>query len=267
MNILDRLVEATAKRVERDKAAFPLDRLAARCRELPTAQFPFEAALSQPGLAFICEVKKASPSKGLIAESFPYIEIARDYEAAGAACVSVLTEPDFFLGGDAYLREIAQSVSIPVLRKDFILDPYQIYQARLLGAQAVLLICAILDAGKLSAFLELAGELGLSCLVEAHDAAELKQALSAGARIVGVNNRDLKTFQVDLQNSVRLRQLTPPDVLFTAESGVSSREDVELLEANGIDAVLIGETLMRSPDRQKALRRLMGREDSQNDPD
>jgi indole-3-glycerol phosphate synthase len=266
-NILDRLVEAAAKRVARDKAALPLDRLAAQCGDLPREPlaFAFEAALSRPGLAFICEVKKASPSKGLIAESFPYIEIAQDYEAAGAACVSVLTEPDFFLSSDAYLREIAQTVSIPVLRKDFVLDPYQIYQARLLGAKAVLLICAILDSAKLGRFLELADELGLSCLVEAHDAHELKQALSAGARIVGVNNRDLRTFQVDLQNSVRLRQITPPGVLFTAESGVSGRADVELLEAGGVDAVLIGETLMRSPDRQKALRTLMGHKDGQDD--
>jgi indole-3-glycerol phosphate synthase len=223
-----------------------------------TDGYPFEAALSKPGLSFICEVKKASPSKGLIAEAFPYIEIARDYEAAGAACVSVLTEPDFFLGSDAYLREIAQTVSVPALRKDFILDPYQIYQARFLGAKAVLLICAILDSKKLGSFLELAGELGLSCLTEVHDADELKQALSVGARVIGVNNRDLKTFQVDLYNSVRLRQLTPPGILFTAESGVSRREDVELLERNGVDAVLIGETLMRSSDRQKALRELRG---------
>jgi indole-3-glycerol phosphate synthase len=265
-SILDRLVEAAARRIARDKAADPLDRLIDQCRNLPaeslrytdSRKYPFEAALSSPGLSFICEVKKASPSKGLIAEAFPYVEIARDYQAAGAACISVLTEPDFFQGSDAYLREIAEAVSIPILRKDFILDEYQIYQARLLGAHAVLLICSILDQEKLERFLDLAGRLGLSCLTEAHDAAELKRALSAGARIVGINNRDLRTFQVDLQNSLRLRQLTPPEVLFTAESGVSSREDVELLEAGGVDAVLIGETLMRSPDRQKALRALRG---------
>jgi indole-3-glycerol phosphate synthase len=266
-NILDRIAAATARRVAREKAAIPLSQLISQCRELrrntrrtPLASdtFAFEAALSKPGLAFICEVKKASPSKGVIAETFPYAEIARDYEAAGAACVSVLTEPDFFLGSDAYLREIARTLSIPTLRKDFILDPYQIYQARLLGAEAALLICSILNPKKLRDFLSLADDLGLSCLVEVHDAGELEQALSAGARVVGVNNRDLRTFQVDLQNSVRLREITPPGVLFTAESGISSREDVALLEACGVDAVLVGETLMRSPDRQKTLRALMG---------
>jgi indole-3-glycerol phosphate synthase len=299
-SILDRLVEATRKRVARNKEVLPPDQMMALCREAPRKpaplrdasresspvprpdarrdgvrapsqsssrnppgpdRYPFETALSKPGLSFICEVKKASPSKGLIAEDFPCAEIARDYEAGGAACVSVLTEPDFFLGDDAYLREIARAVSVPVLRKDFILDPYQIYQARLLGADAILLICAILDQGELENFLELAAELELSCLTEVHDADELKRALSAGARIIGVNNRDLKTFQVDLYNSVRLRQIAPPDVLFTAESGVARREDVELLEKNGVDAVLVGEILMRSPDRQKALRELMGHKD------
>ncbi|MDR1070820.1 MAG: indole-3-glycerol phosphate synthase TrpC [Gracilibacteraceae bacterium] len=259
MNILDRIVAATAKRVARAKRDLPLRRLIAQCRELPALTGrPFEAALRKPGLSFICEVKKASPSKGLITESFLWAEIARDYEAAGAACVSVLTEPDFFLGADEHLREISQTVAIPTLRKDFILDPWQIYQSRLLGAKAVLLICSVLGPQKLRQFLALADQLGLSCLTEARDAAELEDALAAGARVVGVNNRDLRTFQVDLQNSLRLRRLAPPSVLFTAESGVASREDVRLLEAGGVDAVLIGETLMRSPNRRETLRALRG---------
>jgi indole-3-glycerol phosphate synthase len=266
MTILDRLAAAAAARVERDKRALGLDALMARCAELPLdhgglsgSGFAFERALASPGMSFVCEVKKASPSRGVIAEAFPYLEIARDYEAAGASAVSVLTETDFFLGSDRYLSEIAASVALPVLRKDFTVDVYQIYQAKLLGAQAVLLICALLDDTQLLAFIAAADSLGLSALVEAHTEDELARALHCGARVVGVNNRDLRTFDVDLRNCVRLRALAPREVVFVAESGIKDRADIEMLEENGIDAVLVGETLMRAADRRAALRQLAGK--------
>lgn len=218
----------------------------------------FEQSLRQPGLSFICEVKKASPSKGLIAENFPYLEIAKDYEAAGAAAVSCLTEPYYFQGKDEYLREIAQQVSIPVLRKDFTVDPYMIYEAKLLGASAVLLICAILTDEELVRYRELAENLGLSALVEAHDEEEVRRALAGGAKIVGVNNRDLRTFEVDIHNSIRLRSLVPDTCVFVSESGIRTEEDMRALYENGTDAVLIGETLMRASDKKALIARLRG---------
>jgi len=224
---------------------------------LPGA-LPFEAALRAPGMSFICEVKKASPSKGLIAPDFPYLKIAGEYEAAGAAAISCLTEPHYFMGRDDYLRDIARQVAIPVLRKDFTVDPYMIYQAGALGASAVLLIAAILDDGELREYKALADELGLASLMEAHTEEEVDRVLAAGAAIVGVNNRDLKTFTVDIRTSGRLRALAPPEVAFVAESGIRTRADVAALEAAGVDAVLIGETLMRAPDKRAALDTLRG---------
>ncbi|MDR0570876.1 MAG: indole-3-glycerol phosphate synthase TrpC [Clostridiales Family XIII bacterium] len=255
-NILDLLVESSIRKMEEDKAAVPPDEMEAMCRALPVLDFEFERALKGPGLSFICEVKKASPSKGVISEEFPYLEVARAYEAGGAACVSVLTEREYFLGDDRYLREISEAVALPVLRKDFVTDPFQIFQARVLGAKAVLLIRAILTEGRLAALAALARELGMSALVEVHDEGELRSALAAGARLIGVNNRDLRTFEVDLGNSLRLREKTPADVVFVAESGISRREDVLALEAAGVDAALVGESLMRGGDAAAALRRL-----------
>ena len=220
--------------------------------------FPFRQMLARPGINFICEVKKASPSKGIIAEDFPYLAIAKEYEAAGAAVISVLTEPEYFLGRDAYLQEIAQNVSIPVLRKDFTIDSYQIYEAKVLGASAVLLICTLLSAEQLKEYLELAEQLGLSALVEAHDAEEVQKALTAGADIIGVNNRDLKTFEVDITNSVRLRKLVPESKIFVSESGIKNAQNVAVLRENGTNAVLIGETFMRSADKKAMLRELAG---------
>ncbi len=216
----------------------------------------FEQSLRQPGLSFICEVKKASPSKGLIAENFPYLEIAKDYEAAGAAAISCLTEPYYFQGKDEYLREIAEQAAIPVLRKDFTVDPYMIYEAKLLGASAVLLICAILTDQELVEYRELAESFGLSALVEAHDEEEVRRALASGAKIVGVNNRDLRTFEVDIRNSIRLRPLVPDTCVFVSESGIRTEEDMKALYENGTDAVLIGETLMRAPDKKAMIARL-----------
>jgi indole-3-glycerol phosphate synthase len=221
-----------------------------------SGEMNFEQALSAPGLSFICEVKKASPSKGVIAVDFPYLQIAREYEAAGAAAISVLTEPEYFLGDPRYLQEIAADVTIPVLRKDFIIDPYQLYEAKIWGAQAVLLICALLDTDTLAWYIKTAAELGLSPLVEIHDEAEAEQALAAGARIIGINNRDLNTFNVDLGVTARLKKSIPAGVITVAESGIKSPDDIRALQDSGIDAVLIGESLMRAPDKKQFLAEL-----------
>ena len=240
------------------KAVAPTAEVRRQALELPRGEFSFERALSGKNLAFICECKKASPSKGLIAPDFPYLDIARNYEAAGAEAISVLTEPKWFLGRDEYLREIAGAVSIPCLRKDFTVDEYMLYQARLLGASAVLLICAILDAAELKDYIQICDALGLSALVEAHDEAEVEMALPAGARIIGVNNRNLKDFTVDTENSRRLRAMIPADVLFVSESGVKDAADVAAARAMGANAVLVGEALMRSADKRAKLAEFRG---------
>ena len=258
MNILDQLADYARQRVEEAKRQTPLAEIKQQALALPKGDFRFEKALAKPGLSFICECKKASPSKGLIAADFPYLQIAKEYEAAGADAISVLTEPKWFLGSDRYLEEIASAVSTPCLRKDFTVDDYMIYEAKLLGASAVLLLCAILDDAQLREYLALCDGLGLSALVEAHDEAEVDRALTAGARILGVNNRALKNFTVDTENSRRLRARIPEDVLFVSESGVRTAEDVARLAAIGADAVLIGETLMRAPDKTAKLRELKG---------
>lgn len=255
--ILEELAALTRNRVAEEKKKIPADEMRRMAESLPvTGTFPFGKALRTPGLSFICEVKKASPSKGLIAPDFPYLQIAREYEQADASAISVLTEPYRFLGSDQYLQEIAQSVNIPVLRKDFTVDSYMIDQAKTLGASAVLLICSILDDGAIREYMAQARELGLSALVEAHDAKEVERALAAGASILGVNNRDLRTFQVDVNNSVRLRAMVPPEIVFVSESGIRGPEDTKVLYENGTDAVLIGETLMRSADKKAALDQL-----------
>lgn len=258
MTILDQLAAHARLRTQEARKALPLEEVQRRALALPKGDFPFERALGKDGLSFICECKKASPSKGLIAPDFPYLQIAREYEAAGADCISVLTEPKWFLGSDQYLQEIAQAVSIPCLRKDFTVDEYMIYQAKTLGAAAVLLICAILTPQQLRDYLALCDGLGLSALVEVHDQGEAETALLAGARAVGVNNRNLKDFTVDPDNSRRLRALIPRDVLFVSESGVRGPEDVAQLRDLGADGVLIGETLMRAPDKRAALAHLRG---------
>ena len=239
-----------------EKVSF--DTIKAQVEALPVGDFAFEQVLKKPAFAFICECKKASPSKGLIAPEFPYLTIAKDYETAGADAISVLTEPTRFLGSDDYLKEIAQAVSVPCLRKNFTVDAYMIYQAKLLGAKAVLLICSILDKAQLKEYIGICDKLGISALVEAHDEGEIQAALGAGARIVGVNNRNLKDFTVDTENSKRMRELVPENVLFVSESGVQSPEDVALLRTIGADAVLIGETLMRAEDKKKKLNELRG---------
>lgn len=257
--ILDTIVEATKIRVAQEKEVETPEAVKTAALALPSdTGFPFEAALRQQDFNFICEVKKASPSKGIIAEHFPYLDIAKEYEVAGAAAISVLTEPDFFKGDKKYLQEIASTVKIPVLRKDFIIDEYQIYQAKIWGASAILLICACLDVPILTKFRELADSLGLSSLVEAHDEKEVQMAIDCGARIIGVNNRNLKDFTVDVQNSVRLRNLVQDDVIFVSESGLETPEDIQVLRDNNIGVALMGETFMRSPNKVEKLAYLYG---------
>lgn len=257
--ILDTIAEYAMVRVEEAKKVVPLEEMKKRALAMNCdTDFPFEEALGKDGISFICECKKASPSKGLIAEDFPYVEIAMAYEEAGASCISVLTEPKWFLGKNEYLKEITEAVSIPCIRKDFTVDEYMIYEAKTLGASAVLLICAITEKEKLREYLEICDTLGLSAIVEAHDAKELEDAVDVGARIIGVNNRNLKDFTVDLVNSNKLRELVPEGILFVAESGIKTREDVAALEKTNVDAVLIGETLMKAENKKAKLAELKG---------
>ena len=258
MNILEKLAQHAKERTEEAKRRIPEAEMRRRAEAMARGELSFEKALRKPGLSFICECKKASPSKGLIAPEFPYLQIAKEYEAAGADCISVLTEPKWFLGSDMYLKEIAAAVQIPCLRKDFTVDPYMIWEAKTLGAGAVLLIVSLLEEERLREFLQISEELGLSALTEVHDEAEAETAVRAGARIIGVNNRNLKDFTVDTGNSRRLRERVPEEVLFVSESGVKTAEDVAALRAAGADAVLIGETLMKAADKKQKLRELRG---------
>lgn len=258
MTILDKLAEHAFERIKAAERAVPFDEVRSKALSLPKGDFAFEKALKKPDISFICECKKASPSKGIIAEDFPYLKIAEEYEKAGADCISVLTEPKWFLGSDEYLREIAERVSIPCIRKDFTVDGYMIYEAKLLGAKAVLLICSILSAEQIREYIGICDSLGISALVEAHDENEVKTALNCGARIIGVNNRNLKDFSVDTDNSRRMRELVPDSVVFVSESGVKTAKDIKKLREIGADAVLIGETLMRAEDKRAKLRELKG---------
>lgn len=259
MTILNEIAAKTRERVAQLKIQKPLEQIKKQAEDMNAETgFPFEKAIAGQGLSFICEVKKASPSKGIIAEEFPYVEIARDYEQGGASAISVLTEPYWFKGSDRYLQEIREVVRIPIIRKDFVVDEYMIYEAKIMGADAVLLICAILSDEELKRFFELADKLGLTALVEAHDQEEVKRALTIGARLVGVNNRDLHTFTVDINNSIRYRQCVPEDVLFVSESGIKTKEDIRRLTKHRINGVLIGETMMRASDRVSAVREFIG---------
>lgn len=255
MTILDELAAYARIRVAQAKERIPAEQMKAMALALPKGDFAFERALRREGIRFICECKKASPSKGLIAKNFPYLQIAKEYEAAGADCISVLTEPKWFLGSDEYLREIAREVSIPVLRKDFTVDAYMIYEAKVLGASAVLLICAILPEETIREYIGICRELGISALVEAHDAQEIASAVRAGAGIIGVNNRNLKDFSVNTENSAVLRKQIPEDVIFVSESGIKDEKDIAALRQIGADALLIGEALMRAENKREMLKR------------
>ncbi|MBR1823270.1 MAG: indole-3-glycerol phosphate synthase TrpC [Ruminococcus sp.] len=258
MTILDQLADHARDRVAEAKKIRTYDAVKAEALAMPKGDFEFEKALRKDDIAFICECKKASPSKGLIAEDFPYLQIAKEYEAAGADCISVLTEPKWFLGSDEYLREIAANVSIPCIRKDFTVESYMIYEAKILGAKAVLLICSILTEAQIKEYIGICDELGLSALVETHDEDEVAMAVRCGARLIGVNNRNLKDFTVDTSNSRRMRELVPEDIIFVSESGVKTAEDIALLRQSGTNAVLIGETLMKAHDKKAKLSELKG---------
>lgn len=259
--ILDTLVEATKRRIAAQKEALPFTELRRQVEQSLSGDksrkasraFRFEQTLATDGIHLICEVKRASPSKGLIAPDFPYVQIAKDYEAAGADCLSVLTETDYFLGSDDYFREIRAEVALPMLRKDFTIDPYMLFQAKAMGADCVLLICAVLSEDEIKEYLEICDSLGLSALVETHDEKEVEMAVRAGSRVLGVNNRNLKTFEVDLTTSARLRQLVPGNILFVAESGIRTAQDIQVLRKAHVNGVLIGEMLMKSPDKKAAL--------------
>ena len=259
MTILNEIAAKTRERVKEQKRIRSLEQLMDEAQVMNSdTGYPFEKAIGKAGLSFICEVKKASPSKGVIAQDFPYVEIAKDYEEGGASAISVLTEPYWFQGSDRYLQEVRQAVSIPIIRKDFVVDEYMIYEAKLMGADAVLLICAILNDQELKRFFRIADSLGLTALVEAHDQEEVDRALKAGARLIGVNNRDLHTFTVDINNSIRYRQSVPENVLFVSESGIRTKEDIRRLMDNNVNGVLIGETMMRAQDRVAAVREFIG---------
>ena len=254
MNILEEIAAYAKLRVEEAKKQIITEELKEKAFSMPKGDFAFEKALSKQGLSFICECKKASPSKGLIAENFPYLEIAKEYEAAGADAISVLTEPKWFLGKNEYLKEIAVSVDIPIIRKDFTVDEYMIYEAKILGASAVLLIVSILSREQIKDYIKICDELGLSALVECHDAAEIKIAAEADARIIGVNNRNLKDFNVDIELSKALRKSVPEGIIFVSESGVKTAEDIANVRKMGADAVLVGEALMRAENKAETLR-------------
>lgn len=257
--ILDTLAQSTRERVENEKKTVSAEQMKAYALSMPKLNFEFEKALRKDDIAFICEVKKASPSKGVIAEDFPYVQIAKDYENAGASAVSVLTEPEYFKGSTQYLNEISQNINIPIIRKDFTVDEYMIYQARTIGASAVLLICSILDTETIKKYIGICDTLGLSALVEAHDETEIQSALNAGARLIGVNNRNLKDFTVDINNCVNLRRLVPSDVTFVAESGIKTSNDIDVLRQANVNAVLIGETLMKADNKAEMLAELKGK--------
>lgn len=253
MSILDEIAKYTYNRVEENKRIKPLNDIKQEALAMSKGNFEFERALKKDGLSFICECKKASPSKGIIVKDFLYLKIAKEYETAGGDCISVLTEPKWFLGADKYLKEIANEVKIPCLRKDFVVDEYMIYESKILGAKAVLLICAILSDENIKKYIKICDELGISALVEAHDENEIKKALNAGARIIGVNNRNLNNFQVDTSNSMKLRQLVPKDIIFVSESGVKTAEDIKNIYDMGADAVLVGETLVMADNKKEKL--------------
>lgn len=253
-DILLEISTRTKERINNKKKEIPFEKIKAIAESMNNnTGYPFEKALRGDEISFICEVKKASPSKGIIVDDFNYIEIAKEYESAGASAISCLTEPFYFKGSDKFLTEIVENVSIPVLRKDFTVDPYMIYEAKLMGASAILLICAILNDQELKSYFKIADSLGLSVLIEAHTYEEVIRALSCGGRIIGVNNRNLKTFQIDINNSIELKKIIPDEIIFVSESGIKTKSDIKKLRDNGTDAVLIGETLMRAINKKEVL--------------
>lgn len=258
MMILTKLADSTRNRVEREKKQIQLEMVKKQALAMKKGDFSFEKVIAEGDISFICEVKRASPSKGMLVEEFPYVQIAKDYEEAGASCISVLTEPDYFKGDKQYLKEISENVTVPLIRKDFIIDEYMIYDAKIHGASCVLLICSLLDKETMEKYIEICDNLGMSALVEAHDEEEIQKAVEAGARMIGVNNRDLKTFTVDIGNSERLRKLVPDNILFIAESGIKTNADINRLRKAKVNGVLIGETFMKAENKKEMLQKLRG---------
>ncbi len=256
--ILTKLADSTRNRVEREKKQIQLEMVKKQALAMKKGDFSFEKIIAEGDISFICEVKRASPSKGMLVEEFPYVQIAKDYEEAGASCISVLTEPDYFKGDRQYLKEISENVTVPLIRKDFIIDEYMIYDAKIHGASCVLLICSLLDKETMEKYIEICDNLGMSALVEAHDEEEIQKAVEAGARMIGVNNRDLKTFTVDIGNSERLRKLVPDNILFIAESGIKTNADINRLRKAKVNGVLIGETFMKAENKKEMLQKLRG---------
>lgn len=256
--ILTKLADSTRDRVEREKKQISLEMVKEQALAMKKGDFSFERVIAEGDISFICEVKRASPSKGMLVEEFPYVQIAKDYEEAGASCISVLTEPDYFKGDKQYLKEISENVTVPLIRKDFIIDEYMIYDAKIHGASCVLLICSLLDKETMEKYTEICDNLGMSALVEAHDEEEIQKAVEAGARMIGVNNRDLKTFTVDIRNSERLRKLVPDNILFIAESGIKTNADINRLRKANVNGVLIGETFMKAENKKEMLQELRG---------
>lgn len=256
--ILTKLADSTRNRVEREKKQIQLEMVKKQALAMKKGDFSFEKVIAEGDISFICEVKRASPSKGMLVEEFPYVQIAKDYEEAGASCISVLTEPDYFKGDKQYLKEISENVTVPLIRKDFIIDEYMIYDAKIHGASCVLLICSLLDKETMEKYIEICDNLGMSALVEAHDEEEIQKAVEAGARMIGVNNRDLKTFTVDIGNSERLRKLVPDNILFIAESGIKTNADINRLRKAKVNGVLIGETFMKAENKKEMLQKLRG---------
>lgn len=256
--ILTKLADSTRDRVEREKKQIALEMVKEQALAMKKGDFSFEKVIAEEDISFICEVKRASPSKGMIVEHFPYVQIAKDYEEVGASCISVLTEPDYFKGDKKYLKEISENVSVPLIRKDFVIDEYMIYDAKIHGASCVLLICSLLDKETMEKYIEICDNLGMSALVEAHDEEEIQKAIEAGARMIGVNNRDLKTFTVDIRNSERLRKLVPDNILFIAESGIKTNADINRLRKANVNGVLIGETFMKAENKKEMLQKLRG---------
>lgn len=258
--IIDDIVASTFERVAENKKRNSIDKLARLAFEKPiNKDYPFEKALrNKANLAYIMEIKRCVPTKGEITRNFDYKSIAKEYEDIGATAISVMTEPDYFKGDDDFLAEIARIVKIPVLRDDFIVDEYMVYESKLLGADAITLICSVLDEITLMRCLNLAENLGMSAVVEAHSSMQVKKALRVGAKIIAVNNCDLRNFEIDMNNSLELQKMIPEDVIFISRSGVKTYQDICKLEENNVNAVMVGEVLMRSHDKRKTFEILQG---------
>lgn len=252
--ILDQILLDTKKRVKKLYQRHPLESWKSKADKVPLSNFKFHRTIENNSFSIIAEIKKASPSKGMIDKAFDYKQIAKDYKEAGVNCISVLTEPYHFSGRNEYIQTVKQISELPVLRKDFIIDEIQIYESVLLGADCILLICKALSLKQLTKFLQIAETLQLSALVEAHTLEDVTMALQANAKMIGVNNRDLQTFEVDLQTSLTLRESVPSDVMFVSESGIKTVNDIKRIKTGNINAVLIGETLMRSKDKKMLIK-------------